>query len=186
MHPVARAVISAHLDAPSHAPPSYAREDLDVPQPTTTYRNYRLGVVAAPEARLALFTAFVRRALDRAKTTRGWSVERVAEEAGVSANTIYLWRSGTAWKKFPLAENVEAFCDALAIKPELAFGILWPGRDAKPAEPEPLGPEPDLITLARRLADPSVSREEKYLIRETIRGLASRSAQRDDRRRGTG
>lgn len=129
---------------------------------------------ADPDARLAAFAAFVRRALDHARTQRGWSVEQVAKEAKLGVNTLYLWRDGAKLKRFPLAENVEAFCDTLGIKPEHAFAILWPGKDAKPAEPPPLGPDEDLVTLARRLADPNVSREEKFLIRETIRGLAAR------------
>lgn len=131
----------------------------------------------APAARLSAFTAFVRRALDRARTGRDWSVERVAREAGIGVNTLYLWRSGTDWKQFPKGENVEAFCDALGIPVATAFAILWPGKDARPAEPEPFDMDPDLWILARRLADPSFPEKEKYLIRETIRGLALRPNQ---------
>lgn len=152
------------------------------------YGTYRHVVPTDPEARLAAFTAFVRRALDRAKATRGWSVERVAQEAGVGVNTLYLWRGGREWKQFPRGESVEAFCDALGIPPAAAYGILWPGKNERPAEPEPLGPEPDLILLARKLEDPNVSEQEKFLIRETIKGLAARPSQPGDapKRRNAG
>lgn len=164
------------------------REIPDAQDLAPTYRTYGLGVVADPEARLAAFTAFVRRALDHARITKGWSVEQVARKAGVSANTLYLWRSGAEWKNFPLGRNVEAFCDALGIDPAAAFAILWPGKRDRPAEPEPLGPDEDLITLARRLADPNVPENEKYLIREIIRGLAARPAKPPDapKRRNVG
>ncbi|MFI7547244.1 helix-turn-helix domain-containing protein [Actinoplanes sp. NPDC049599] len=132
-----------------------------------------------PAVRLASFTAFVRRALDHAKTQRQWSVEDVAEAAGISANTIYTWRSGKS-KQFPQGVNVEAFCDALGIKPGVAFDLLWPGRDDRPTEAIPLGPDDDLLILARRLADPNVPPQEKFLIRETIRGLAARAAETAD------
>jgi hypothetical protein len=39
----------------------------------------------------------------------------------------------------------------------------------------PLGPDEDLLILARRLADPGTPERERYLIRETIRTLAARS-----------
>jgi transcriptional regulator with XRE-family HTH domain len=146
-------------------------------------RTYGFGVPVDSQARLAAFYAFVRRALEHAKLQRGESVEDVAEKAGISANTIYLWRSGKG-TTFPKGESVEAFCDALGIKTELALGILWPGSStAARAETFPLGPDEDLVVLARRLADPSVPPEEKFLIRETIRGLAARSGESRESRR---
>lgn len=131
---------------------------------------------------MAAFAAFVRRATERARANRGMSIEQIAEAAGISANTIYLWRTGKG-TSFPQGASVEAFCDALSIKPEVAFQILWPGSDTRPSEPLPLGPDEDLLTLARKLADPSVPEREKYLIRETIRGLAARSATKADESR---
>jgi transcriptional regulator with XRE-family HTH domain len=127
-------------------------------------------------ARLAAYTAFVRRALERAKVQRNLSVEQIADIAGISANTIYLWRSGTAWRTFPRGESVEAFCDALNIPPAAAYAILWPGRDAKPAGPEPIDTVPELTALARKLNDPYVPELERHLIRETLRMLANRPA----------
>jgi transcriptional regulator with XRE-family HTH domain len=128
---------------------------------------------------MGAFAAFVRRATERAKIARGLSIEQVAELAGISANTIYLWRSGKG-TSFPQGASVEAFCDALGIKPEVAFQILWPGSDARPSEPLPLGPDEDLLILARKLADPSTPERERFLIRETVRGLAARSAKAAD------
>jgi transcriptional regulator with XRE-family HTH domain len=132
-------------------------------------------VTAAPAARLQAFAAFVRRATEQAKDARGWSIEDIALRAGISANTVYLWRSGKG-TAFPQGQSVEGFCDALGIKPEVAFAILWPGATAKPVAPIPLTPDDDLMVLARRLADPNTPESERFLIRETIRGLAARSA----------
>lgn len=143
----------------------------------------------APAVRIQAFAAFVRRATDQARQNRGWRIEDIATRAGISANTIYLWRSGEG-KAFPQGQSVEAFCVALGIAPAAAFSVLWPGDD-RPAEPMPLIAEDDLMVLARRLADPNVPEQEKYLIRETIRGLAARSGkpadgpERSPKRRGS-
>lgn len=153
-----------------------ARETSSAPGTVTTRRSYRLLVPTDPQARLAAYTAFVRRALDRARAQRNLSVEQIADLAGISPNTIYLWRSGTQWKTFPKGESVEAFCDALNIPPGVAFAILWPGRDTKPPQPEPIDTMPELVTLARKLNDPNVPEEERHLIRETLRMLANRPA----------
>jgi transcriptional regulator with XRE-family HTH domain len=188
MRPLTRVEIHEIPGAFAHSRPSRVREDHRVLAHVPTERTYGFVVPADPGARLAAFTAFVRRALDRARTTRGWSVERVAREAGIGVNTVYLWRGGTDWKQFPKGENVEAFCDALNIPPAAAYMILWPGKSERPGEPEPLGPEPELVTLARKLADPNVSEQEKFLIRETVRGLASRPSTSSEapRRRNAG
>lgn len=176
MHPATPVEIGMRPQT-SHDQLGYrARESSRVQEPVTAYRTYRLAVAADPDARLAAFTAFVRRALDHARTSRGWEVEDVAREAGVGVNTLYLWRRGNEWRTFPQGRSVEAFCDALGIDPAAAFAILWPGKSTRPVEPEPLGPDEDLITLARRLSDPNVPAAEKFHIRETIRGLASRPA----------
>lgn len=180
MHPQTLVKIHERPEAPQHTHPPSARELPIALGWIPAQRTYRASVPTDPAVRLASYTAFVRRALDHAKTQRGWSVEDVAAAAGISANTIYIWRSGAQWKQFPKGESVEAFCDALGIKPEVAFGLLWPGRDDRPTEPIPLGPDDDLIILARRLSDPNVSPQEKFLIRETIRGLAARSTESAD------
>lgn len=125
------------------------------------------------------YAAFVRRATEHAKLQRGWSIEDIAERAGISANTIYLWRTGKG-TSFPQGASVEAFCDALSIKPEVAFSLLWPGSMTRPTEPVPLTADDDLLVLARKLSDPNTPEREKFLIRETIRGLAARSTSAAD------
>jgi transcriptional regulator with XRE-family HTH domain len=136
-------------------------------------------VPADSTARLAAFSAFVRRATEQARLRHGLKIEDIAERAGISANTIYLWRSGKG-TSYPQGASVEAFCDALAIKPEVAFQILWPGSAAHAQEPVPLTTDADLMVLARRLSDPNTPDREKYLIRETIRALAARSTSQAD------
>jgi transcriptional regulator with XRE-family HTH domain len=130
--------------------------------------------VTSPDARRDAFAAFVRRAVDRAKDGQGWAVPRIAKESGIGTNTIYRWLKGD-WVEAPKAAVVDKFCDTLGIPRAAARGILWPGQD-QPREPTPaLTSEPDFVELLRRLNDPNVPAEEKYLIRETVRGLAARN-----------
>jgi transcriptional regulator with XRE-family HTH domain len=182
-----RADTHALPDAPVIVDLYRARERSREQQILTAQGTYgRLVPAPEPAARLAAFSAFVRRALDQALLRRNWNVERVAAEADLGVNTLYNWRRGAS--AFPEGEKVRKFCDALGINPVVAFTILWPGEDERPAEPVPLGPEEDLMTLARKLSDPSVPAQEKFLIRETIRGLAARTAPppEDKRRHATG
>lgn len=127
------------------------------------------------DVRKRAFAAFVRRVTDHAENTRGWSIPRIATEAGISNPTIYRWRDGT-WTKAPDPDAVAAFCDALDIPPAVAFAILWPGKtgEAQPPEALPLDPEIErqMRELMRRIADPNVSDAEKLTIRATIRHLA--------------
>lgn len=174
MYPETRAEIAARPEAPPRLLLPRARETSRTLGFLPAQRNYGLEVPADPRARLAAFAAFVKRATEHAKLQRGWSIEDIADHAGISANTIYLWRSGKG-TSFPQGASVEAFCDALSIKPEVAFSLLWPGSMTRPAEPVPLNADEDLLVLARKLADPTTPEREKFLIRETIRGLAARS-----------
>lgn len=126
-----------------------------------------------PDARKHAFAAFVRRAVDHAKTARGWSVPRVAKESGVGAATIYRWINGD-WTSAPAPDLIEKFCDSLDIPPSAAFVILWPGKNWRGQIPEPLPADPDFELLKRRLADPSTPDREKYHIRATIKSLVIR------------
>lgn len=137
--------------------------------------------VTSPDVRKQAFAAFVRRATDRAKLNRGLSLPQIAREAGIGVNTLYRWTKAdlTAW---PEPAKVAQLCRALDIPVEIALEILWPSGEKVPA-PAPLPTEPDFEILLRRLNDPTVPDEEKFLIRETIRGLAARSVPPPARRR---
>jgi transcriptional regulator with XRE-family HTH domain len=124
---------------------------------------------------------FVNRALAQAESGRGWSIPKVAKVSGVGQQTLYRWQKGSWGRDFPKAELVEQFCDALDIPTAAAFNILWPGKTGRPAEPEPFPYEPEFDRLMRKLRDPGVSEQEKYLIRETVRGLANRPSPGDRR-----
>lgn len=170
-----------------HRPRPHAWRSPRERERSTTNGTYRLVVPASPEARRDAFSRFVNRALAQAKQSRGWSIPKVAEISGVGVNTIYRWVRAD-WREFPKGELVEQFCDALDIPAAAAFSILWPGKSNRPAPPEPLPTEPEFDELMRKLRDPNVPETEKYLIRETIRGLASRPNRpagiRKDRRAG--
>jgi len=137
--------------------------------------TYLDDVSAVPDARRAAYANFVRRALTHAKATRRWSIPKIAEVSGVGQSTIYRWRDGD-WTRSPGGDQVAAFCAALDIPASSAFSILWPNKDERPVDSTPLPTDPDLELLARRLADPAVPEQEKFLIREVISGLAARSA----------
>lgn len=97
--------------------------------------------------------------------------------SGVGDSTIYRWRDGD-WQRSPLADQVLAFCDALDIPFAAASSILWPSKGERPQATAPAPMDPDIQELARRLVDPNVPDQEKFLIRETIRSLAARTTRR--------
>jgi transcriptional regulator with XRE-family HTH domain len=140
-----------------------------------THGTYRVVVpAAAPAARLAQFTAFVNRALRQAEARHGWSIPKVAERAGIGVNTIYRWSKGEWGRDWPKGELVEQFCITLDIPTSIPFMILWPGSGTRPVEPAPDPMDPEFERVLRKLRDPNVPDAEKYMIRETIRSLASR------------
>lgn len=168
----------------AHAPPSRARDDSRTHDGRPVNGTYRVTVPApSPAVRRDAFARFVRRAVDRAKDTRNWTVKQIVDasvdETGkprVGRSTIYRWMNGD-WERAPLPEQIEGFCDALDIPPQAALVILWPGKGTRPVRPTP-ELDPDVELLLRRLEDPNVPAAEKYHIRETIKGLANRSIRR--------
>jgi transcriptional regulator with XRE-family HTH domain len=136
--------------------------------------SYRHRVPDAIPGRKIAFAAFVRKALDDARSTRAWTGTEVSRRTGVSRQTINRWVRGE-WASDPEAERVVAFCEGLDLNPSTAFGVLGWDR-AMPPRPAPSAPpmDPDVEALLRRLVDPNVSDSEKFHIRETIRYLAYR------------
>ncbi len=125
-------------------------------------------------ARKLAFADFVRKALADVRATRAWTGVRVAEETGVSRQTINRWVRAD-WSSDPEPQRVVAFCEGLGIDPVAAFGVLGWDRTAT-ARPHAGQPpmDPDVAALLRRLVDPHVSDAEKFHIRETVRYLAYR------------
>lgn len=145
---------------------------------------YRHPVPDSPPGRKIAFAAFVRKALEDARTTRAWTGSEVSRRTGVSRQTINRWVRGE-WASDPEAERVVAFCEGLGINPTVAFGVLgW--ADTAPARPTPAAPpmDPDVEALLRRLVDPNVSDAEKFHIRETVRYLAYRPSVPTESRKG--
>jgi transcriptional regulator with XRE-family HTH domain len=114
------------------------------------------------------FGAFVRKALDDARTMRAWTGSEVARRTGVSRQTINRWVRGE-WASDPEPDRVVAFCSGLGLPPAIAFSAL--GWDDAPASLVP-AIEPDVVALLRRLSDPAVPEVDKFHIRETVRKLA--------------
>jgi transcriptional regulator with XRE-family HTH domain len=123
-----------------------------------------------PGARKLEYAAFVRQALETARTTRAWNGSEVARRTGVSRQTINRWVRGD-WQSDPEPERVVAFCEGLGLDPAVAFTILEWGR---PAAVEPAALDPDIAALLRRWADPNLTEQERFHIRETVRYLAYR------------
>jgi transcriptional regulator with XRE-family HTH domain len=124
------------------------------------------------------FSRFVRRAVDDVKTRRGWTVSRLAAETGVGRSTLFRWLSGDC-QDFPELEKVRGFCAALDIPVTAAFTALG----VRHADPDldsdtEAAAHADLQRIMRRLTDPSVSTEEKTVIRHMLSYLANGSAAR--------
>jgi transcriptional regulator with XRE-family HTH domain len=131
-------------------------------------------------ARKLAFAAFIRRALDTARTSRAWNGSEVARRTGVSRQTINRWVRAD-WASDPEPERVVAFCEGLGIDVGEVFAILrWERANARPAPAPPM--DPDVAALLRRLADPDIPDTEKFHIRETVRYLAHRPALPPERR----
>jgi transcriptional regulator with XRE-family HTH domain len=144
--------------------------------------TYGLPVRDSSAGRKLAFAAFVRKALEDARTVRAWTGSEVARRTGVSRQTIHRWVRGD-WSSDPEPERVVAFCEGLGINPTTAFGILGWDRSAStrpPATPPPM--DPDIEALLRRLLDPNTPEAEKYHIRETVRYLAYRPSVANDRK----
>lgn len=125
--------------------------------------------MVSEDVRRVTFGNFVANALAGARD-RGMSVADVEKATGIPNSTFYRWRQGL-WKQDPRPSQVKAFCEGLGIPFTAAQAALsWSG-DGKPAETEPVV-DPDVRAVARRLADPKVSPEEKAIIRGALRHLA--------------
>lgn len=153
---------------------SHTRDDATSPRAPEPGRSYRRPVPDSDHARKIAFAAFVRKALDDARTTRAWTGSEVSRRTGLSRQTINRWTRGD-WANDPEARRVLAFCEGLGLDATVAFGVLGWDRGT-PARPAPSAPpmDPDVAALLRRLVDPNVSDLEKFHIRETIRYLAHR------------
>ena len=133
------------------------------------------------------FSRFIRRAVDEAKNSRGWTVNRLAAETGVGRSTLFRWLAGD-FQQFPELASVRGFCAALDIPVSAAFTALGvrPGRPVGAGSADgPDGPSPppsagdgvheDIERILARLEDPLVPAAEKVVIRDMLRYLARRS-----------
>ncbi len=142
---------------------------------------YLLAMAPSLEVRRDRFAEWVRRVTEQMKLSRGWSITRIAEEAGIGDQTIYRWRGGD-WKESPKPGQIVAFADACDISPQEAFAILWPGKNDVAPAPEPLGlADPDLLLIAQRLADPNVDEREKWYIQQQLQSMLARPKTSADR-----
>lgn len=134
--------------------------------------TYLFGMPPSSDVRRLRFATFVRRVLESA-TARGITVKQIEERTNVSKSTFYRWRDGN-WARDPEMASVRQFCEGLGVPRADAFRALgWDDERPQATPPPPM--DPDFEVLLRRLADPTVSDREKFLIRETIRALVART-----------
>jgi hypothetical protein len=126
-------------------------------------------VVVSRDVARANFGAFVRRTL-RAAHDRGLTDDAIARVTGVGDSTFHRWAKGD-WQRAPGITKVIDFCVGLGAAPEDALAALGVRGGAVRAEPDPME-DPDVRRIARLLADPNVSPEEKAAVRHTLRLLA--------------
>ncbi|MFI6763328.1 helix-turn-helix domain-containing protein [Micromonospora sp. NPDC050417] len=141
--------------------------------------KYRLRMAkshASHAVRAAKFGRLVARILTDAKQ-RGMTIPDIERATGVGKSTIYRWRDGE-WSKDPRATQVRAFCDGLGVPYQQAYRLLGWAENGEP-QAEPLGLDPDMQEVARRLRDPNTSEAERAEIRSMIRYLARRRGDDD-------
>ncbi|GGM12431.1 MULTISPECIES: helix-turn-helix domain-containing protein [Micromonospora] len=133
------------------------------------------------------FARFVRRAIDDARETRGWTVTDLATHTGVGRSTVFRWLAGD-WQDYPELAKVRSFCTALDLPVTAAFralGLPEAGRVGGQRRGEEAPVEADVRVILDRLADPTIAAEEKHHIRDLLRYLAHRpvGGRADDVRR---
>ncbi|MER7167619.1 helix-turn-helix domain-containing protein [Micromonospora sp. NPDC000207] len=121
------------------------------------------------------FARFVRRAIDDARETRGWTVTDLAHHTGVGRSTVFRWLAGD-WQDYPELAKVRGFCTALDLPVTAAFRALGVpeagGLPRRRGDENPV--EADIRVILDRLADPRIPAEEKHHIRDLLRYLARR------------
>lgn len=123
----------------------------------------------SPDVRRLNFGRFVRRAVDGAKE-RGLTIADVKLKTGIGTTTVYRWINGD-WSRDPRPSEVRAFCEGLDVNLRAAYDALgWAYEKRTTPEPDL---DPDLKIVQRRLLDPTVSEEEKRIIRATLQHLAN-------------
>lgn len=140
-----------------------------------------MGTVAppSPDVARARFAAWVDRTV-RAAYARGMTVKDIEQATGLGSSTLDRWRSNEGG--VPRIDRVNAFADGLGVDRRPAYVALGiDGAARQSTEPEL---DPDVRAIARFLADPGVSDEEKTAIRLVLRRLApppsaGRQRQRD-------
>lgn len=112
----------------------------------------------------------------------GMTRRQLADAAGVNYVTIWRWETG---KQTPeRADAVVRFAEVTGVNVDEALAVagLRPASDVPETPRYQQAPlDPDMAIINERLLDPSVSEEEKHLIRAQLRylvELAERPAQR--------
>lgn len=110
--------------------------------------------------------------LRRMTSRPGWSIARLAREAGVNRSTIFGWIKGDGVNVASVKAIAKALGDSEAHALAAAGGATTGGDQL----------DADVRIILRRLADPTVTEAEKTLIRATLRHLADLSdkAERGD------
>jgi hypothetical protein len=137
--------------------------------------TYIDGMPVSSEAAFERFGKWVRSELASARN-RGMTDEDIKTATGLEPRTWHRWQALQFGPKGPQAESVYKFCDGLGLSRSMASNLLgWSGEMNPVVEPEPEPEVPPVVReLLRRMRDPNLSEEEKFLILETLKGLVAR------------
>jgi hypothetical protein len=110
---------------------------------------------------------------------RGMTVRDIEQATSIGHATFMRWR--TLAGGLPKVDKVQAFAAGLDVPLQPALDAMGLSSNA-PAAPEP-ELDPDLRPIARRLADPNVSDDEKTAIRNMLRLISRQTVSPDSTRR---
>jgi transcriptional regulator with XRE-family HTH domain len=133
-----------------------------------TNGTYGLTMAEASQVSRVRFARWVARVLAEARG-RGLTDRVIAEKTGVGMSTFHRWARGEIGR-------IRAFCAGLGVPARDALAALGMADGRDNPEPAP-AMDPDVRRILRALADPNVSDQDKLVIREMLRMIATRTRQ---------
>jgi|GEM_PF-6811958 len=132
---------------------------------------------------IGAFAKWVERVVEHFRTESGWSVSKIAREAGIGRAMLYRWMSGDNSQGAPTRDTVARFCDNLRVPRDEPFEIFgWVADGPKrPGAPTPLPKmeDPDLLAIQAILDKHGVKDDDVFMIRSILRSLRERYSTND-------
>ncbi|HEX5994140.1 MAG TPA: helix-turn-helix transcriptional regulator [Jiangellales bacterium] len=128
--------------------------------------------MSSPEVNRVTFATFVSRALRRARE-RGLNDRSIHDATGVPPTTFHRWQRGK-FQTAPDLDKVRRFCEGLGEPIDTAMHALGLAGKERPAPEYPIPPE--VQTILRVLASPTVPAVEKRVLLGMLRVMADHAA----------